>query len=207
MGFRGWPAEALEFYEGLEADNSRTYWQANRATYDAAVRAPMEALLTDLAAEFGEGRIFRPNRDTRFSRDKSPYKTNIAATLAGGGYVELSAAGLATGRGYWHLETDQLARYREAVADDATGAALVEVLAALERQGIESIAHSELKTAPRGYPKDHARVELLRRKGLAAWQRWPVAPWLGTAKAKDRVVAFLRAAQPVQDWLDAHVGR
>jgi uncharacterized protein (TIGR02453 family) len=167
----------------------------------------MEALLAELADEFGEGRIFRPNRDTRFSRDKSPYKTHIGATLAGGGYVELSVAGLAAGRGYWHLEPDQLARYREAVDDDATGSALVDVLAALARQGVETIAHSELKTAPRGYPKDHPRVELLRRKGLAAWQRWPVAAWLGTAKAKDRVVGLLRAAEPVQAWLDAHVGR
>ena len=62
MTFSGWPAEALEFYEGLMADNSRTYWTVHKALYDEAVHAPMTALLTELEAEFGEGRIFRPYR-------------------------------------------------------------------------------------------------------------------------------------------------
>ena len=77
--FRGWPVEALEFFEGLEADNSKTYWNENKAIYETMVRAPMEALLAELASEWGEGRIFRPYRDIRFSRDKAPYKTAAAA--------------------------------------------------------------------------------------------------------------------------------
>src|ERR1051325_11582899 len=84
MAFRGWPAEALEFYEGLEADNSRTYWLAHKDVYDKQVQAPMADLLADLAAEFGVGKIFRPNRDVRFSADKSPYKTAIGAQLERG---------------------------------------------------------------------------------------------------------------------------
>ena len=83
--FTGWPAAAVEFYRGLEADNSKAYWTAHRAEYDALVLAPMEALLDDLEGEFGEGRIFRPYRDIRFSADKSPYKTAIGATLGGVG--------------------------------------------------------------------------------------------------------------------------
>jgi uncharacterized protein (TIGR02453 family) len=204
--FTGWPAEALDFFDGLEADNSKAYWQEHRATYEAAVKAPMDALLAELAAEFGPARTFRPYRDVRFSADKTPYKTNIAASLASGGYLELSASGLGAGRGSWHLATDQLARFRDAVADDASGGELEETLKALQHKGIEAIAMDSLKTAPRGYPKAHPRIELLRRKGLAAWRQWPVAPWLGTAKAKDRVVTFLRDAAPVADWLDAHVG-
>jgi uncharacterized protein (TIGR02453 family) len=204
--FRGWPAEALEFFEGLEADNSKTYWQANKATYERAVKAPTDALLAELAAEFGEGKIFRPYRDVRFSADKSPYKTHLGAVLSGGGYVELSANGLAAGCGYWHMAPDQLTRFREAVGDDRIGGGLADLLAGLRAKGIESIAHSELKTAPRGYPKDHPRIDLLRRKGLATWQRWPVAAWLGTAKAKDRIATFLRESRPVHDWLDEHVG-
>ena len=204
--FRGWPADALEFYDGLIADNSRSYWQANRSTYERAVRGPMLALLEELAPEFGAGKIFRPNRDVRFSADKSPYKTHLGAVLQGGGYVELSADGLAAGCGYWHMAPDQLARFRAAVADDATGGPLASLLDRLRTEGIESIAHSELKTAPRGFARDHARIDLLRRKGLATWRRWPVAPWLGTARAKDRVVGFLRSSRPVHDWLDRHVG-
>ena len=72
MAFHGWKVEALEFFEGLEADNSKAYWQRHKDVYDTIVRAPMEELLAELEPEFGEGRIFRPYRDIRFSRDKSP---------------------------------------------------------------------------------------------------------------------------------------
>jgi uncharacterized protein (DUF2461 family) len=101
MAFGGWPAEAIEFYEGLEADNSKTYWQKNKAVYEELVRGPMDELLAELAPQYGEGRIFRPYRDVRFSKDKSPYKTAIAATLANGGYISFSAEGLGAGRGLY----------------------------------------------------------------------------------------------------------
>src|SRR6187397_607378 len=103
MAFRGWPAEAIEFYEGLEADNSKAYWQDHKTVYEEKVRGPMEALLRELAPEFGEGKIFRPYRDVRFSRDKSPYKTNIAATVSEGGYISFSADGLGVGTGYYMM--------------------------------------------------------------------------------------------------------
>jgi uncharacterized protein (TIGR02453 family) len=205
--FRGWPAEALEFYEGLEADNTKTYWHAHKSEYDELVKAPMQALLAELAPEFGEGKIFRPNRDVRFSNDKSPYKTAIGATLMGGGYVQLSSNGLAAGTGYYGMEPEQLERYRRAVADDKTGSQLEKIAASLRRAGIEVHGRDELKTAPKGYPKDHPRIELLRYKGLIAWKQWPVAAWLGTKKARDKVTDFLRTSQPLNDWLDKNVGR
>src|SRR2546427_7424599 len=99
MAFRGWKAEAIEFFEGLEADNSKTFWQRNKGVYETLVRGPMEELLAELAPEYGEGRIFRPYRDVRFSSDKSPYKTAIAATLANGGDISLSAGGPGAGGG------------------------------------------------------------------------------------------------------------
>ena len=206
MAFHGWSAEALEFYEGLAADNTKTYWTARRAVYEQQVRAPMVALLAELEPDFGAGKIFRPYRDVRFGADKSPYKTAIAATLARGGYVHLSADGLAAGSGMYHMAADQLARYREAVADDPTGEGLQAVVAGLTRRGIEIVGHDRLKTAPKGYPKDHPRIELLRLKGLVAWQQWPVAPWLGTATAKRRIVEFLRVARPLDEWLETYVG-
>src|SRR5689334_7282727 len=98
MGFRGWPAEALEFFEELAADNSKTFWTAHKQFYDTQVYAPMAALVAELEPEFGKGKIFRPYRDVRFSADKSPYKTEIAAVL-GRGYVRLHAAGLGAGSG------------------------------------------------------------------------------------------------------------
>ena len=202
----GWPPTAPHFFEGLEADNSKAYWQAHKDMYESDVREPMQALLDALAGEFGEGRIFRPNRDVRFSADKSPYKTNIGATLAKGGYIQFSADGLAAGSGYYHLESDQLERFRAAIADDAKGGQLLKVVAKVEKSGITISSHGSLKTAPRGYAKDHPRIDYLRRKNLIAWQEWPVEPWLETAAAKDQVVSFLRATRPLSDWLDTHVG-
>jgi len=205
VAFRGWPAEAIEFYEGLEADNTRAYWSDHKSVYEDAVQRPMQELLAELAPRFGEGKIFRPYRDLRFSKDKSPYKTSIAATLDGGGYVQLSADGLGAGCGMYHLMPDQLDRFRRAVADDRTGRALVRLVDRLREAGIEVAAHDTLKGAPRGYPKDHPRIELLRHKGLVTWKQWPVAAWLGTAKAKDRVVEFLRASQPLSKWMNVNV--
>src|SRR5258706_12038469 len=127
MAFRGWPAEALDFYEGLEADNSKTYWVANKAIYDDKVHAPMTELLAELETEFGPAKIFRPYRDVRFSADKSPYKTSIAASFEHGGYVHLSAKGLAAGSGRYMLSPAQLDRYRRAVADDAAGGHLLRI--------------------------------------------------------------------------------
>ena len=81
--------------------------KTHRFGYDHAVRAPMEELLEELAPDWGEGRIFRPYRDIRFSSDKSPYKTNIAANV-GEGYVQLTADGLGAGAGMWEMAPDQL---------------------------------------------------------------------------------------------------
>ena len=206
MTFRGWPAEAIEFYEGLEADNSRAYWQDNKSVYEEVVRGPMDELLKELAPQYGEGRIFRPYRDVRFSKDKSPYKTSIAATLARGGYISLSAEGLGAGQGLYMPATDQLERYREAVADNRSGRRLEEIVARLRKSGITVDAHDVLKTAPKGYPKDHPRIELLRYKGLISWKQWPVGAWLGTRRAKDRLVTFFRASKPLHDWLEKRVG-
>jgi len=205
MAFRGWPVEALEFYEGLEADNSKAYWQAHKDRYETQVRAPMEALLIELAPEFGDGKVFRPYRDVRFSADKSPYKTHIGA-LIGSGYVQLSADGLAAGYGMWEMAPDQLARYRAAVDDERAGEDLAATLAALRRAGDEVMSRATLTSAPRGYPKDHPRIELLRYKGIAAWHAWGAGPWLGTARAKVRIEAFLLRARSLGDWLDQHVG-
>jgi len=206
MSFQGWPEEALDFYEGLEADNSKAYWTTHKAIYEEKVRGPMAELLEELAPGFGETKIFRPYRDVRFSPDKSPYQTHIGA-LVGDGYIQLSANGLAAGSGMHGMAPDQLDRYRQAVASDKTGEELARIVSGIERQEIAVHGRDTLKTAPRGYPADHPRVGLLRHKGLVAWKEWPVGPWLGTSAAKQHVADFLGACQPLCAWLDANVGR
>src|SRR5674476_127686 len=165
MTFHGWTDAILDFFEALEADNSKSYWQAHKKIYDEQVRGPMQDLVAELADEFGEAKIFRPNRDIRCSSDKSPYKTQIGATLAGHGYVQLSADGLAVASGNYVFAADQLARYRRAVALDLPGEALAKIVDAARAAGLTITAAGTLTTAPRGYPKDHPRIELLRMKG------------------------------------------
>ena len=208
MAFTGWPVEAVEFYEGLQADNSKVYWQAHKSVYEECVRAPMEQLLAELADEFGPGKLFRPYRDVRFSAEKTPYKTNCAATLGSGigqAYVSFSADGLSVGGGLYMPDPATLQRYRTAVDREKSGALLAEIVATLHRDGYQTMAHEVLKTAPRGFPKDHPRIELLRHKGIAMMKEWPVAAWMGTAKAKDRVVGTLRAGVPLNEWLARYV--
>ena len=205
MTFTGWKVEALEFFEGLEAENTKPYWLRNKDVYDSVVRAPMEELLAELEPAWGQGKIFRPYRDVRFSADKTPYKTHIGATV-GDGYVQLSAEGLAAGSGMWHMEADQLQRYREAVDADKTGRALEKVVEKAAGTGVEISGHDALSSAPKGYDKEHPRIELLRYKGIVTWKSWPPAAWLGTKKAKDRLVEFLEASKPLNAWLHANVG-
>jgi uncharacterized protein (TIGR02453 family) len=207
MAFSGWPEEALDFYDGLAVDNSKSYWTEHKATYEQKILHPMTELTEELAAEFGEPKIFRPYRDVRFSADKSPYKTHIGAVIGGTGYVQLSAEGLGAGAGMWQMELGPLERYRAAVASDGPGADLEQVIARIEKADVTVHGHSALKSAPRGYPADHPRIALLRYKGLTAWKQWPVEPWLETAAAKDHLISFFRTVQPLCSWLTTHVSQ
>jgi uncharacterized protein (TIGR02453 family) len=204
--FGGWPPEALDWFRGLEADNSRAWFQAHRATYDEAVRGPMEWFLAEVADELGEGKVFRPNRDTRFSKDKTPYKTNVAATVAhpgGGGswYLSLGKDGLFVGGGAYHPEREQLARIRAAVADGRRGRQLERVVDDLRRDGLALLDERALKTAPKGYAADHPRIALLRLNDFAAGRTEPVRKWLHTPAAKDRILGTWRKVTPLLDWL------
>lgn len=208
--FRGWSEAAFDFYARLELDNTKTFWQANRATYDEAVRAPFDALSGLVEGEYGRLRVFRPYRDVRFSKDKAPYKTAAGAVTEGADgsiyYVQVSAEGLFVGSGYYHMASDQLQRWRAAVDDETSGSAIVKVVAALRKARFEIGAMGALKTAPRGFPRDHPRVELLRMKGLTAGTSFPVARWMNAASAAPRIVAVWSGCEPMNDWLARYVG-
>ncbi len=208
--FRGWPDAALDFYAGLEADNSKAYWLTHRDTYDTCVKEPFLALSQMVEREFGPLHLFRPNRDTRFSKDKTPYKTGAAAVTEGEGgaafYVQLSTAGLFAGSGYYHLANDQLQRFREAVAADRTGPELAKAVDALRKKRYDVAARASLKRAPRGFDPGHPRAELLRMKGVHVGRTFGTPRWIHTAGAAERITAAWRDAAPVNRWLDRHVG-
>lgn len=212
--FRGFPPELFTFFEELRHDNSRAHWSANRVVWEEQVRKPMLALLDDLAGEFGNLRMFRPNRDVRFAKDKSPYKLWTGATSesrAVGGmgyYIQVSATDMVTGYGAMAMARDQLRRFRDAISDERSGKAFEEVLATLAAGSLPVTCGAEppLKAGPRGYPSAHPRSELLRWKGAAAIQEYDKAGWMYTRQAVDQIRRVWRGAQPLKEWLDAHVG-
>jgi uncharacterized protein (TIGR02453 family) len=211
--FAGFPPAAFAWFDGLEADNSRPWFHAHRDTYERDVRGAFEAMLDELAGELGGAvKVFRQHRDVRFSADKSPYKTRTyglifdrpddGAVL----YAEVAAAGLFAGTGVHMMDTDQLARFREAVADDASGPALERALDAAIAAGVETFGEA-LKTAPRGYPRDHPRIGLLRHKALVAGRRLaPGASGIPADAALEHARTTWAACAPMNAWLGEHVG-
>jgi uncharacterized protein (TIGR02453 family) len=155
--------------------------------------------------------VFRQQRDLRFTPDKSPYKTRTYGVLQdvpdsiAGRYAELSARGLYAGSGYHQLARDQLARFRAAVDDEATGHEIEAAVAAAQAAGLEP-AGASLRTAPRGYAREHPRIELLRHSALFAGSRIGGEQGIGRDAALAHVAGAWRAAAPLCAWLDRHVG-
>lgn len=203
-GFSGFGERLVDFYEGLEADNSKAYWTDNKPVYDEHVHDPMTALMRELEPSLGEYKIFRPYRDLRFSKDKTPYKTHCGA-IAGSVYVQVGADGMMVARGYYSTNSDQVERLRTAIADDRRGQDLERRLAALREQGYE-IGGERVRTRPRGYDADHPRIELLKHKSLYAHRRWEPDETLHTPAAADRVRDAHTHLLPLAEWLDDHVG-
>lgn len=206
MTFTGIPVAALDFYEDLEADNSKSFWSANKSVYEESVKAPLMELTALLAPEFGDGKFFRPYRDIRFSKDKTPYKTHQGVVFhESSRYLQISAAGLFVGGGYWHTTSNQVARLRRAVADDRTGKELEKALDAVTKAGL-SVHGEHLTRVPSGFDKNHPRADLLRYKALTCGKEFGAPAWLPTKKAHAEVLKAWRAMTPLVDWLDNHVG-
>ena len=206
MTFDGIPLAALDFYEDLEDDNSKTFWHAHKHVYDEAVRAPMEALVTELETSFGTAKLFRPYRDVRFSKDKTPYKTHQGAWFGESSvYVQVGAAGLFLAAGYWHTSSEQVGRLRRGVDDDIAGPQLERTVKALRRKGL-TVGGEQLTRVPSGFDKDHPRADLLRHKTLTAARDLGAPDWLSTPAAKREITKVWRAMAPLVTWLQTHVG-
>lgn len=207
--FAGFPEAALDFYDDLESDNTKSFWAGHKDVYEAAVRTPMTALVTALEDEFGSAKVFRPYRDVRFAKDKTPYKTSqgafVARGPATGWYVELSAAGVRVGVGFYEASSARLARIREAVAEDRRGAELVGILATLQAGGWE-LGGDKLKTTPRGYGVDHPRIDLLRHRSMTLAKSYGFEPVIHTPELLARVRADWRAATPFVEWVSDNAG-
>jgi len=205
MTFSGFTDEAFAFYEGLQSDNSKTYWTAHKETYERHVRGPLAELCAELEEEFGAAKLFRPYRDVRFSKDKSPYKTNQGGHTGEGFYLQIDADGLMVAGGMYAPTPEQLRHYRDAVNSASFGKELEAIVDDLRSGGME-IAGDRLKTRPRGTPEDHPRLELLRHRSLYAHEGWPADPWMATPEVVDRVRESWRRLRPLVDWGAQHIG-
>lgn len=205
--FEGFPEAALDFYDDLELDNTKSFWEAHRSTYDSAVAAPMKALTAALGEEFGDAKVFRPYRDVRFAKDKTPYKTHQGAFVprgpSTGWYLQIGAPGVRVGVGFYEASSARLASIRTAIDDPAHGKQLEEIIAALVESGWV-LGGDRLKTSPRGYDIDHPRIELLRHKSMTLGKDYGFEPVIHTSELTEKIRADWREATPFIEWVLAH---
>lgn len=175
-GYETFITEAQRFLTALAQDNTRDWFTAQKPRYEAELKAPAEHLLASLAPMLEalsgapvQTKLFRPQRDVRFSKDKTPYHTHLhmlwKVPEGPGWFFGLSPDHVTAGAGMMGFDKDRLDRYRAAV-DGPAGAELADILTALGGR----MAPPELKRVPAPYDKDHPRAALLRRKSLAVWQ-------------------------------------
>jgi uncharacterized protein (TIGR02453 family) len=199
--FTGFSPDAIQFLADLAQNNDRAWFQPRKATFDQLLREPMEAMIAALADELAARRVpivadpkrspFRIYRDTRFAKDKSPYKTHLGATFAwagsmagveaggghderahgNGGYFHLQPGEMYVGGGMWRMDRPVLERFRAAVRDDAE-----RVTAALEEPGFVAVwgevrPHDQLKRFPPGWPHDHPDAAKFLWKDVVFGQR------------------------------------
>jgi uncharacterized protein (TIGR02453 family) len=222
--FEGFGANGLAALAGLEEQNTKEYFEANRDAFREGVVEPAKALVVELGEHLRStvapgiiadprvnGSLFRINRDIRFSADKSPYKTHQALFLwegadkkASPGFY-LSVSGREVGLGSGFMGITDLDRWRAALAEDTTGAAFIDALA---RAGAYlpgmSTNDPDLKRVPRPYPADHHRGRWLRHKGFHASVTEPLPDVTTSPAFVEWCTPRLDAFGPLHRWLVDH---
>jgi uncharacterized protein (TIGR02453 family) len=200
--FTGFTREAFLFWKGLDKNNNRDWFQANRDRYEQSVRRPMQLLIEELAPLYGPGRLSRINKDMRFAKEK-PYK-NYLATGLGGSYISFSKEGLWVGTGMYKPEPAALRQLRQAIADDRSGRQLTTLIASLRRKGFDVDTHARLDKPPRGYDATHPRAALLCMKDIYVGRQFGAAE-VSSASVIDGVVKAITDLEPFRAWLREHV--
>lgn len=209
--FDGFSPDTLAFLRELRDHNEKAWFDAHRGRYERHVRGPMRALVGELEGLFGPGRLFRPNRDVRFSKDKRPYKESVAATVGGrdavaARYVHLNVEHLFVAAGARALDRDALRSYRRAVDAKTSGEALVRIRDDLAAKGYE-LGGRTLVRGPRDVDPDHPRLELLKHTGVTIHRAHPVGDWLyDPGEVVPRVVETFADAEPLVAWAREHLG-
>ena len=206
--FTGFPQSAFEFYDALALDNTRAWWTTHKGDYDTLVREPMAELLAELEGEFGTAHVFRPYRDVRFAKDKTPYKDHqggfVGAEDGIGWYVQISASGLMIAGGWYSPVSVQVQRYRDSI-DSPVVTELDKALAAARKGGL-TVGGDVMKTRPRGVAEDHPHLELMRHRSLTVENQFGTPAWMSTRTAFTKIRNGWRAMTPLVEWLADHVG-
>ena len=227
--FSGFPEAALQFLRDIEINNDKAWFQANKNTYETALLQPAQAFVTDLGQRLqalnpaivydtrtdGRGVLMRFYRDTRFSADKSPYKTHIDGMFTDGlgkkaerpafGF-RMGADNMALMAGMFAFSKTQLAAYRDAVASEQSGSDLIAALHTVGGAGTYHVVGEHYKRVPSGYDTDHPRADLLRYAGLYVHPNALAAHYLTGPELVDACFAHFQSMSPVYDWLARYVG-
>jgi uncharacterized protein (TIGR02453 family) len=219
--FAGMPDDGLAFLEDLEEHNTREFFEANKQVFKEQVQTPFVALVEAAAdrlrhsvPDLGPPKVFRIYRDLRFSKDKTPYKTSMSASVphglsaegdgrgvGSGYYVNIGPAGLYSASGLYHPGRPELERLRAAIADPDLGAELAAILDQAAPRGLEPYL-DPLQRMPRPYQADHPRAELLKARSLILNRQHDRAPWLQTPALLDHLVSDWQAMIPFNRWFE-----
>jgi uncharacterized protein (TIGR02453 family) len=212
--FRGFDKDAIAFLHELTIEMNREWFEANKDRYKRVWVEPLTELLDTVAGKLAKTyapvkltpHVFRIYRDTRFSKDKAPYKTHVAGVLRAGNvgsgmYFHVETGEEWVGAGTYYFEDDKLGKWRRLVAADKTGKEIAGIVARLRRQGYEVGGHDDYKKVPKPYPADHPRAEFLRMKGLtAAFPQMPKG-MLHRAELASWIVDHAKRVAPMVKWL------
>lgn len=188
--FTGFTKDTFQFFNDIASNNNRDWWLAHKARYEASVKQPVLDLTSELSLRYSEAHIFRPNRDTRFTKDKSPYKTSISFSIPDGKcgfYFQLDTSGLLLGGGLYEPDKQQLQEWRE-IFNTGQGNDVKQFLSKASQDDFEITQDGALKTAPQGWPKDHPDIEYLRLKHIAIFRKFPRYEWMLKPESFDTIL-------------------
>ena len=220
MSFSGFPETGLAFLRDLGRNNDRDWFEAHRACWDNEIIPAMLAWCSDLSERLRDvmprivflprvgGSVYRLNRDIRFSRDKSPYKTHVAALLWEGGekhdapgvYLHVSPGEVIFGGGLYVFEEGRIDRFRKLLHHDGAAARLAEALSKARKHGLKPDGE-KLQRPPRGFDPEGPYADLAKYKGLVVGKTVKPAGWLHSREALERSEAMARAYLPLHAWL------
>jgi len=230
--FRGFSPDAIQFLADLAANNDRAWFQPRKAEYERLLKEPFEAMIEALAERLAARGVpiladpkrspFRIYRDTRFSKDKSPYKNHLGAsfpwvedspgteagaghderTHGNGGYFHFQPGEMYVGGGMWQMEKPRLDAFRNAVRDDPDRVRAVLGDPSFVAWFGDARGHEELKRFPPGYPQDHPLARMFLWKDVVFGRRLADEEVL-SADLPDKLAEGYATAAPVFRFLAA----